>query len=272
MKPLGDLLRQKKVPELKIIAEELDIQGRSRLNKDELIGKLLEVDKVKLARACKFTWWDKHRNAVFGWASVVGLGVGVLGVVLAVGPPRPTPNPASNESSEHLEDLSYCSVLAVETNGPGFGFAADVLSVWQGRVDTVTTTSSDEFLDALLKYGHGIVHLSAGFDTKQVWFGAGDVISMERFKQMFLASDGNTRLLVLDGCASYAIGEVLKESRIDYLVVALPKAAAAEEFFGSFYSHLGNGCEPKKSFDLAFAEAEVRHEHAGEDFYFTSYR
>jgi len=62
--------------ELNIVSKKLKVRGTSRLNKTDLIKKLLECDQNAVRRALEITWWDKHHKDVCVWASIVILIIG----------------------------------------------------------------------------------------------------------------------------------------------------------------------------------------------------
>jgi hypothetical protein len=127
-------------------------------------------------------------------------------------------------------DFSSASVLAFEASDEEFGYAVKVEEAWpRSRVENVSAESSEAFWNALDK-GCEIVHLSIGFDERALWFSETDIISTEQFRDMFLAT-GATRILILDGCGSFAIGKVLENVGLEYLIVALPDSPAASVFF-----------------------------------------
>lgn len=166
-------------------------------------------------------------------------------------------------------DFSNASVLAFEAYGDKFGYAAKVKETWpRSRVENVSANSSVAFRNAVGK-GCEIVHLSIGFDDKALWFSETDIISTEQFRDMFLAT-GGTRILILDGCGSFAIGKMLENAGLEYLIVALPDAPAVPVFFASLYSQLSRGISPPEAVKRAQAEVRLQHGNA-DDFSCTTY-
>ncbi|MBN1973014.1 MAG: hypothetical protein JW787_05205 [Sedimentisphaerales bacterium] len=66
-------LKKRDKSELNIVSKKLKIHGVSRLSKSDLIERLVDCDQIALKRALELTWWDKHHNAVYGWASIIGV-------------------------------------------------------------------------------------------------------------------------------------------------------------------------------------------------------
>lgn len=62
--------------ELNIVSKKLKVRGTSRLNKTDLIKKLLECDQNAVRRALEITWLDKHHKDVCVWATIVILIIG----------------------------------------------------------------------------------------------------------------------------------------------------------------------------------------------------
>lgn len=167
------------------------------------------------------------------------------------------------------EDYSQSHVLAFQTLDNNFGYAGKVVESWPKDSVHAVLASSSETLEEALESKCEIVHLSIGFDEKFLWFSESDVVTTSRFKDM-LVSSGHVRLLVLDGCGSFAIGKVLEEAAISHLVVALPDSPDANTFFQSFYSHLANGLSPPEAVDRAKALVRLRNGEAS-DYSCTTY-
>ena len=166
---------------------------------------------------------------------------------------------ASEVDKQRIDGSSFsdASVLAFQTGGPGFGFASEVSGVWaERRVSYEFEETSETFRQALHK-GHEIVHLSIGFDERTLWFDVKDTITTEQFRDMFVAT-GSTKLLILDGCGSFAVGKVLEEAGLDYLIVALPNSPTAPQFFDAVYRQLSRGVSPPDAVDRAKAEVRLK--------------
>lgn len=82
-KQLSTELEERNRSELNIVSKKLKVRGTSRLSKSDLIKKLLECDQVSIRRALELTWWDRHHNAVYGCASIVGIPLAILLFIIA---------------------------------------------------------------------------------------------------------------------------------------------------------------------------------------------
>ncbi len=71
-------LAHKSRDELNLIAKKIKVRGYRRLTIPRLIEQILKADETSVRRVLKLTWWDKHRGAVFGWSSVIGIPLAIL--------------------------------------------------------------------------------------------------------------------------------------------------------------------------------------------------
>ncbi|MEN6578509.1 MAG: hypothetical protein ABFD90_19345 [Phycisphaerales bacterium] len=55
--------------ELNIVSKRLHVRGTSRLNKPDVITRLLECDHNAVRRALEITWWNRHHKDVYVWAT-----------------------------------------------------------------------------------------------------------------------------------------------------------------------------------------------------------
>ena len=86
---------------------------------------------------------------------------------------------------------------------------------------------------------------------------------------MFVAT-GSTRVLILDGCGSFAIGKALEDAGLEYLIVALPDSPSSPIFFDSFYRQLSKGVSPPDAVSRAQADVRLKNG-AASDFSITIY-
>lgn len=65
--------------ELNILARKLRIKGYRKSDVPTLIANICEsIDIKKLQTALNLTWWDKHKNDVYGWSSLFGFIIAIL--------------------------------------------------------------------------------------------------------------------------------------------------------------------------------------------------
>jgi len=67
--------------ELNVIAREFGIPGYRRKSKEELIEILQTAKSISDQDQTTQSWWGKYHNHVYGWASIIGLSITILGVM-----------------------------------------------------------------------------------------------------------------------------------------------------------------------------------------------
>ncbi len=115
------ILTQLSREDLIIVARKLKLRGIRRLSKQALIDAILQVEPAVFNQALEITWWDRHKTAVYGWASIFGVIVGLIGIYLAVFPrggglsdPEFAYNMAMVRLGIRLETTHYNMILDVE--------------------------------------------------------------------------------------------------------------------------------------------------------------
>ena len=89
-------LGKKSRAELIVLANKLEIKGISNSNKVQIIESILSTDQKSVLSELNLSFWKRHQNSIFGWASVIGL---VLTVIFYV-----EPFGSSNSEEENLSD------------------------------------------------------------------------------------------------------------------------------------------------------------------------
>lgn len=81
---INEVLVKKTKRDLFELARKVGLEGRSKLKeKDELIEALLKSRKTEVVAYLKLGWWPRHRNSVFGWSSVAGAVLAILGLFIS---------------------------------------------------------------------------------------------------------------------------------------------------------------------------------------------
>jgi tetratricopeptide (TPR) repeat protein len=77
-----------KLEDLRFLAEKLGLIDFKNDNSQTLISKISQIeDWKKFNKALRRFWWNRNKNDIFGWVTVLGLLAGILGVVLIFFPP-----------------------------------------------------------------------------------------------------------------------------------------------------------------------------------------
>lgn len=177
------------------------------------------------------------------------------------------------KSTSQLQ-LSGARILVITGDDWFDSFHANTLieRAWHGPVDYVPGATRERLLEAVCA-GYPIVHLLANFGADHIVLQDGP-ISVVQFRELLKLASGRTRLLVLAGCSSYAIGKEVEETGIACSVVATAnlEVRLAESFFLSIYTHLDRGSTPDESFSRAYMETVFRFGPEGRvPLYFTNY-
>ena len=79
---IRNALKELSRDELNIVARKLRVKGFRKLRQPELIEELCRLESTRLRTALELSWWDRYRNSVFGWASIIGCILGIVGILL----------------------------------------------------------------------------------------------------------------------------------------------------------------------------------------------
>jgi len=94
MKIENELGKKSRV-DLVVLARKLEIKGISNSNKAQIIESILSTDQKAVLRELNLSFWKRHRNSIFGWASVIGL---ILTVIFYFEPFRSSKSEKTNLS------------------------------------------------------------------------------------------------------------------------------------------------------------------------------
>jgi hypothetical protein len=170
--------------------------------------------------------------------------------------------------------LSGASVLVITGEDWFAEFREDDLirSVWHGPIEYIVGATKERLVEAMIA-GYPIVHLMANFGSDYIELQDGR-ISVVQFRELLKLPNGSTKLLVLAGCSSFAIGKEIEDTGIACSVVATGnlEVLLADGFFRSFYKWLDHGSTPAESYSRAYTESLVHFGQEGQlPFYFSSY-
>jgi len=102
---------------LREICRKFDIKSYSKLNKVNLITVILkEVDEKKLHKFLFPSLWDSYKNSIFGWASLIGLPIGIAALCIACYQIKyQDTNKTKNESDKFAKDILSCRFAESDT-------------------------------------------------------------------------------------------------------------------------------------------------------------